>query len=118
MHTSLTGSDGVKDFVALYCNSSIWVLTLFVGSFIKGMLKALIYIGTDAASVVNKSDSVRDFPNESAFSSQNAVLTNKLHVLIGDLCRVDPEILLECAVGCNLFFRLLEYNEWLTLLIK
>lgn len=60
--------------------------------------------------MLDKSDSVRDFPNESAFSSQNAVLSNKLHVLMGDLCRVDPEILLECAVGCNLCF-LTEYNE-------
>lgn len=68
-------------------------------------------------SVADKSDSVRDFPNESAFSSQNAVLSNKLHVLIGDLCCVDPEILREYAVGCNLCF-LTEYNEWLTLLIK
>lgn len=75
------------------------------------MFKALIYyIGTDAASVVDKSDSVRDFPNESAFSSQNAVLSNKLRVLIGDLCRVDPEILQECLVGCNLCF-LTEYNK-------
>lgn len=68
------------------------------------MFKALIYnyIGIDAASVLDKSDSVRDFPNKSAFSSQNAVLSNKLHVLIEDLCRVDPEILLEFAVGCSL----------------
>lgn len=55
---------------------------IFHFSFIMGMLKSSV-------SVADKSDTVRDFPNESAFSSQNAILFNKLRVLIGDLCGVD-----------------------------
>lgn len=77
----------------------------------------LVYHVDVQRSVLDKSDTVRDFPNESAFSSQNAVLFDKLRVLMGDLCCVDPDISPQCAVGCNLCF-LAEYNERLTLLIK
>lgn len=87
----------------------------FVALFLTAIdgLRFTTELRADAPSVADKSDTVRDFHNETAFFSQNAVLSNKLRTPIGNLCRADLNISPQNAAGVrprDLCFPA-EYNE-------